>query len=88
MSEKSASAVCVLCDWAYGQGDSERPGEEYSLEEAQRNFATYLTFRGVKDLASFVLETQPDVVAAKEKAIAALEQWRAEMGPSGREEQF
>ncbi len=76
--EQTVDAVCVLCDWAYGQGKSEPSEEEYTLDEARHNFQSHLTFRRPNDLPSFALETHAEVMAAKQNAILALERWRTE----------
>jgi hypothetical protein len=70
-----AGQICVLCDWAVGQQvEAERgqPGA-YALDEARANFQQHLTFRRPDD-PSFGVETQPEVVAAKQALRAALDQ--------------
>lgn len=58
--------------------------DEYVLSEARRNFKVYLTFRRPDDLPSFALETNSEVIAAKQNVIAVFEQWRTEANPAKR----
>jgi len=85
MTSRQRPQFAFWCDWLTAKAIRRHPTESVRSRSTSPKFAFPFDLRRRDIMPSFTLETNPKVTAAKQNALIAFQQWRAEVNPGNAE---